>query len=1033
MSSKEQPKKSTRETIFKVLRQMTYTKLFKKYSSGNFSYDKISVNNLVFNENCLVVARFKDYLIYDDNTEFLRRYYASIDCNQRLKKILIFYETYSKIFPNYLVLKENKYLYRNIRKKQKMIDAINEIKREEKENKKRLKEKGGINGKKNLENNELFTKKVKDEIKTFQKNISFKNYKNSFDSDKDVEDTLIINQNSISISILNWNQFEKNSKMDEDNKKDWGTNIDSFITNQTNGSISGIVNVLNDNKIYTKELINILGQNKNSKIKSSVTSPLKKKALKNNKTIKKYNEVPKNKMLKKQLNSNLKEATPYMIKNNNQNKKSDKNYLLSSGDSKNLENKNKKINNKNNLYKYVKTSSNITNSSPDLPKKIKEQIASSSLNKNKLNKDKNNENNENNKNTTSNINTVNCNSNIYQKTSPKIEKFELKKHFFNTNNNFNNKVSLSKNKDNKNKENFANYKNSLDRKEKYNSNTNENIKKKYIKCKNISQDFDTNIASKVANNLLNNKNIVNTEKINENKVKKFLKDNNPNLITGDTKSNEKKNLMEDKVHVNIRDIIKNNKDMEIEKEKNNNKNKVFNSAIKKNNQKKDNLLFKISKTRVNKHNYNTRSLNLKDNKNMNSLNNIYENYNSKKNIDIIISEKDMKRNNSEFKKIKDDIKMKNKKLMTKEQKAKTKTVFNKNIFKNVENKTIKNKEKDKEQNILLKSEDKTNSPKNSQIKNEEKNNNDNNISNKKEEIKPLEDNNNKEKNNVIKKEEKGKEDKNINIEENNGEIEQKEKIVYNANSEPNQGVQTIENKNISEREMSPYLSDSNMNKYKSNLTPDKKEQKKYKAKNYIKKNNKFNVNNYINNLNNSAKIISTDGQNRFKTFLIKIKNKPKHKSTKSHSSQEEIISLNILSKMQEVKKNNTNNNFYKTLNKKISIESNNNIDVAKSIQVKNNINNNRIINKGYLIKTPVIKDRKIEFFKKNNTNRKINNFRQIKSKEDIKQKYMSSFSIKVNKTSFNKEKNQNLKKTLTKNIKNVVSQINDDIKKENKK
>ena len=49
-----------------------------------------------------------------------------------------------------------------------MIDAINEIKREESENKKKLKEKSA---KKNKEHNELFSRKIKDEIKTFQKNI----------------------------------------------------------------------------------------------------------------------------------------------------------------------------------------------------------------------------------------------------------------------------------------------------------------------------------------------------------------------------------------------------------------------------------------------------------------------------------------------------------------------------------------------------------------------------------------------------------------------------------------------------------------------------------------------------------------------------------------------------------------------------------------------------------------------------------------------------------------------------------------------
>ena len=104
------------------------------------------------------MARFKDFLIYDDNTEFFRRFYPSKDTTLRLQKILGFYERYSKIFPNYLVLKENKYLYRNIRKKQKMIDAFNEIKREEKENRRKLKNNGKEKGKNGLPYSALIRK-----------------------------------------------------------------------------------------------------------------------------------------------------------------------------------------------------------------------------------------------------------------------------------------------------------------------------------------------------------------------------------------------------------------------------------------------------------------------------------------------------------------------------------------------------------------------------------------------------------------------------------------------------------------------------------------------------------------------------------------------------------------------------------------------------------------------------------------------------------------------------------------------------------
>ena len=248
-------------TIFRVLRQQAYTKLFKKYTSGDFSYHKILANNLVFNDNCRIVARFKDYLILDDNTEFIRRFYFKEECHPRLNRILNFYETYSKIFPNYMILKESKYLYRNIRKKQKMIDAVNEIKREEEENRKRMKQ--NVN-KNNNDKNELFTKKVKEEIKTFQENTTFQRYNNNFDSDN--EDA---NENSISISVINRKMFEnmenKFDKIEENGSEKYNSVLESFVTNETNHSISGILNILNDNKIYIQDLPKIFEINTYSK------------------------------------------------------------------------------------------------------------------------------------------------------------------------------------------------------------------------------------------------------------------------------------------------------------------------------------------------------------------------------------------------------------------------------------------------------------------------------------------------------------------------------------------------------------------------------------------------------------------------------------------------------------------------------------------------------------------------------------------------------------------------------------------------
>lgn len=41
---------------------------------------------------------------------------------ERLPKVFEFYEKYSKVFPNYVTMPENKYMFKNIERKQKMID-----------------------------------------------------------------------------------------------------------------------------------------------------------------------------------------------------------------------------------------------------------------------------------------------------------------------------------------------------------------------------------------------------------------------------------------------------------------------------------------------------------------------------------------------------------------------------------------------------------------------------------------------------------------------------------------------------------------------------------------------------------------------------------------------------------------------------------------------------------------------------------------------------------------------------------------------
>ena len=106
-------------------------KLIKRYDKPSWFYYAKMINDILYNEKTHYVEMFKEYLLYEDYNEFLRQYYGKTILIIKLQKILNFYEKYSKIFPNYTALRESKYLYKNIKKKQKVINQINENKRNE--------------------------------------------------------------------------------------------------------------------------------------------------------------------------------------------------------------------------------------------------------------------------------------------------------------------------------------------------------------------------------------------------------------------------------------------------------------------------------------------------------------------------------------------------------------------------------------------------------------------------------------------------------------------------------------------------------------------------------------------------------------------------------------------------------------------------------------------------------------------------------------------------------------------------------------
>ena len=476
-------KKSSKDIIFTILRQKAFLKLYKKYSSNKFSYNIICINNIIYNESCLIVAKFKDFLIYDDNTDFLRKFYTTPESKYKLYKILDLYENYSKIFPNYLVVKEKKFMYKNIRRKQKMIDAFNQIKLEEEENRKKIKERNS----ENKEDNMIFTDLVKNEIKTYQKDNNNNPYKNSFDSqnDKDETDTLFgqsYSHSSISINLIS----KKDLLSPKNNSK--GLSFESK-TNETNGTISSLLNIINDNKIYIKDLPNIFKVNlcSNNIIEKKIISFRKKK----NTFYKKESKINSNK--------NSTNSTNNINTNNNNNIILQKIILTPKKDK-------KEVNINKNHFHF-----NSTLLSQKRIKMLNPTLINTNSNSSSINKEKKNFPSKQNIYIPSTGNTIiNINNNFYQEVS-KTERFEppkLKKLSNLNNNKFKTIQNSSREKEEKiKKDTNLNTNNNIVLHSQKNS-LNKNLN--YIKCKHISHDFSykrnttTEIGNKTNNKIYNN-------------------------------------------------------------------------------------------------------------------------------------------------------------------------------------------------------------------------------------------------------------------------------------------------------------------------------------------------------------------------------------------------------------------------------------------------------------------------------------------------------------------------------------------------
>lgn len=153
-------------------------KNLQKYNTTITKYNVYITNAIIFDQRNHIVTVFKNYLLWDETSEFLKRYYRKKDNVERLPRIAEYYEQYTLYTPNYfgheglIILIMLKF----IKRKNKYLKYLEEKEEEEEKNKNKNKNKKGIK--------KDFVPLLENEIKSLANTKSKSQYSSSIDMNK---------------------------------------------------------------------------------------------------------------------------------------------------------------------------------------------------------------------------------------------------------------------------------------------------------------------------------------------------------------------------------------------------------------------------------------------------------------------------------------------------------------------------------------------------------------------------------------------------------------------------------------------------------------------------------------------------------------------------------------------------------------------------------------------------------------------------------------------------------------------------------
>ena len=99
----------------------------KKYNMTIETYNKKVITDIIYDERKHIVSVFKNYLLWDEMSDFLKRFYYKHESKNRLPKINHYYEKYTLFPPVYFPLEDViKIMLKNVKRKKKYLEMIEE-------------------------------------------------------------------------------------------------------------------------------------------------------------------------------------------------------------------------------------------------------------------------------------------------------------------------------------------------------------------------------------------------------------------------------------------------------------------------------------------------------------------------------------------------------------------------------------------------------------------------------------------------------------------------------------------------------------------------------------------------------------------------------------------------------------------------------------------------------------------------------------------------------------------------------------------